>query len=116
MKKLFLSIGILLLAAAAWALPDVIMPKEYSGTQQVTSKPTTVSSVNVTYVGATAGDYIQLMDSIGTSNTSSIRFTCVAATSSGTCLSPYSQSAAYFGTGVYYKESHGVFKTDIQSF
>ena len=119
MKKiLFLSL-MLIFGSVAYATPDVVLPKEYSGSQQITSKPTTVGSINVAYIGATAGDFIQLQDSIGPSSLFT-RFTCVASTSSGTCQAPYSQSAAYFGTGVYLSESHGgnsgIFKTDIQSY
>jgi hypothetical protein len=116
MKKIFFILIMISLCSSAFALPDKVTPSEYSGaSQQISSKATTVTSVNVSYIGANAGDYVQLQDSIGAGGT--IRFTCVASASAGTCVAPYNTTAAYFGTGVYMNTSNGKpFKVDIQSF
>lgn len=115
MNKLLFFIGLVFVCNTALATPDYIQPTEYTVSQQVDSTPGTVYGINVSYIGATAGDYIQLVDGIG--GAGSVRFTCVASASAGMCIGPYNQSAAYFGTGIYYRESKpGVFKTDIQSF
>ena len=119
MKKVLLTLGLVLLAAVAWATPDRVLPIEYTGSQQITTRPTTVYGVNVSYIGVIAGQNVQLIDGLGGSGAScTTRFTCIAATTAGTCVAPYTQSSAYFGTALYYQEnkSQGTFKTDIQAF
>ncbi len=118
MRKFILFLTLILVCGIAWATPDVVLPIEYTKSGQVKSTAGAVYSVQSTYIGATAGDYIQLMDGTGTSASSGpVLFSCVASASSGVCASPYSVPAAYFGTGIFYNQSHaGVFKTYIQSF
>lgn len=119
MKKLILFLILFLSGGFSWATPDIATSTEYSGNTQIKSSSGTVYSINVAYIGATAGNYIQILDGVGTTaSTSPIRFTCVASASSGNCLST-TNVAYYFGTGIFYKESNNgssVFKTDIQSF
>lgn len=118
MKRIILVLGFLVICGRAWATPDMAMSTEYSGSQQIKSSSGVVYSVNVNYVGVVAGDVIQLQDSIGPSSLYT-RFTCTASATAGTCVSPVSIPAYYFGTGIYYNETPGhpgTFKTDIQSF
>lgn len=119
MKKLlmglFLAVAVFNTTCKAQALPDQISANEYSGNTLVKSTPGAVFSVNVTYIGVTAGDYIKLIDSLTSSG--AVRFTCVASATSGTC-GGYLTVANYFGTAILYTEqkSGGTFKTDIQYF
>src|SRR5437867_1174321 len=119
MKKflmlLFLSLFVIGLNCKAWALPDRVSANEYTTTTQVKSSSGEVFSVHVSYIGVTAGDKIQIFDSATSSGT--VRYTCVASTTSGSCGDPLTV-ANYFGTGIYYKEtkSGGSFITDIQYF
>ncbi len=104
----------LLLSVKAWALPDAVQPSEYSGSQQVKTKPVTVYSATVSYVGVTAGDYVQLLDG---GSSGKARSLCVASTANGTCPNKYIVGAL-FQTDLYLKESKsgGTFYTDIQLF
>lgn len=116
MKKLFLLLALMVLASNSWATPDQAKPVEVSGSQAIKASAGMVYSVSMSYIGATAGDNIKLKDSL--SDTGNILFTCVASASSGTCISNFTV-AAYFGTGIYYKESKtgaATIVTDIQYF
>lgn len=118
MKKLLLGFILTMMilgASQAWAVPDQVSSNEYSGNTLVKSTSGTVFSVHVNYIGVTAGNSIALIDSTTSSGT--VRFTCTAATTSGTCDAPL-RVASYFGTAILYTESKsgGTFKTDIQYF
>lgn len=115
MKRMIVVLALMLvLSGKAWALPDNVQPSEYTGSQQIKTKPATIYSVNVNYIGVTAGDKVQMLDG-GASGT--IRFTCVASSANGTCPSNFTVGAL-FQTDVYLKESKsgGNFYTDIQMF
>lgn len=115
MKKIVLALLLCLISIRAWALPDQVSSTEYIGNTQVKFTSGTVFAVHVNYIGVTAGDFIRLIDSNTSSGT--IRYTCVASTTSGTCGDPLNV-AMYFGTSILYTESKsgGQFRTDIQYF
>ena len=118
MKKLLLILAFLAVSASlivrAWALPDNIVPSEYSGSQSLKQTGGVVYGVNVNYIGVTAGDKVQLIDG-GAGGT--VRFTCVASAANGSCPSNYT-AGAMFTTNIYLKETKtgGNFYTDIQIF
>lgn len=119
MKKflivLFLGLAVIGFNHLAYCLPDQISANEYQGNTLIKATPGAVYSIHVTYIGVTAGDYIKLIDSTTSSGT--VRYTCVATTTSGTCGDPLTV-ANYFGTAILYTEQKtgGAFKTDIQYF
>lgn len=116
MKKFLLFLMIVFaLGVNAWALPDRIASSEYTVPTQIKSGPGDIYSVHVNYVGVTAGNKIQLID--GTTSSATVRYTCVASATSGTCNALLTV-AMYFGTAILYTESKsgGTFTTDIQYF
>lgn len=117
MKKLIVILAIVLMLGPAkvWALPDVAMPLEVTGSQQIKAKSGVVYSVTMNYIGVTAGDKIQLKDA--PTNTGNVLFTCVASSANGNCTSNFTVGA-YFSTGIWYQEtkSGGNIYTDIQYF
>lgn len=116
MKKMLLVLILMFVLGGpfAMAVPDQASSVEYTGNTLVKATSGTVYSVHVTYIGVTAGDFIKLIDSTTSSGT--VRFTCVASATSGTCDAPL-RVANYFGTAILYTESKtgGTFRTDIQS-
>lgn len=116
MKKALIVITLLLIPLYAWALPDRITPREYIGSQQITTKRTDVFAVSVSYAGVTAGDKIQLIDST-TSTTTPIVRTVVAPAANGSQMIAFT-AADRFESGIYYKETKtgGTFTLDIQYF
>ena len=112
MKKLLLVLGLIFLCGKAWAMPDYVTSSEYSGSQAITTAPTTVYMFAVSYIGVTVGDKIQLLDG-GSGGT--VRLTCVASSVNGTCNSPLTVGSPFL-TSLYYKETKtsGTFYTDIQ--
>lgn len=117
MKNLLLSLFLIAVTASiVWALPDNVTSTEVSnGSVLIKNKGGFVYSLNVNYIGVTAGDKVQLVD--GQDGTGTPSITCVAASASGNCSIPLTVGAV-FNSGIYYKEtkSGGNFISDIQYF
>lgn len=118
MKKLFLGLILLLLVIpnVKADMPDTVQTNEYVGNTLVKSSSGKVFSIKVTYIGATAGDFVSLTDS--TTSGGTMRYRCVATASSGNCTDSLTV-ASYFGTAILYteqKSAGAAFRTYIQYF
>lgn len=120
MKKLLLVfLACVCTASLVWALPDQTRPIEFNGSNIVKTTGGTVYMILVNYKGVTTGDLVQIIDGANATNGvgGTVRLTCVASGTNGTCEVPLTVGAV-FDNNIYYKEtkSGGNFFSDIQYF